>query len=49
MFVERVFELFQQQKNRHKRKKKNHEINKQNKFPKIRQNHDDVFAATATK
>lgn len=48
MFVERVFELFQQQ-NRHKSRKKNHEINKQNKFPKIRQNHDDVFAATATK
>lgn len=34
---------------REKKKKKNHEINKQNKFPKIRQNHDDVFAATATK
>lgn len=31
------------------KKKKNHEINKQNKFPKIRQNHDDVYAATATK
>lgn len=49
MFVERVFELFQQQKKSSQEKKKNHEINKQNKFPKIRQNHDDVFAATATK